>query len=207
MEKSGTIYINRLPMKIKAGVAITALIALIGVLLIFKLTSCSRLSCIALLDQEKYILKESYEENKYIFRALYEKDDGLLRIEAKPSTLDEANQAIKTQEVKTKGLFEPAAAPYPGEISYVITCNDEYKPTYSEKSQNGIHISYFEGYINDRFVFGSCTDDQAKYHDTLTMFYCPSQKKFYKVEIIIPRTKYLQDKKKNEAILSSLGCK
>jgi len=169
--------------------------------------SCARLACITLKDNNKYSIKEKYEENKYIFRALYQNGVNLLKIEMRPSSLAETNQAIQTQLTRTRGLFEDAAAPYQGEISNVIACSNEYKPVYSSKKQNGINVSYFEGYVNDRLVFGSCADDQAKYHDTLAMFYCAKQKKFYQVEVIIPRKDYINNKQENDSIINSLGCK
>jgi len=196
-------------MKIKTKLLLPIVIIfgiLIGIALVEIIFSCSRLTCISIKDQNKYSIKEKYEENKYIFRALYNNGNNLLRIEARPSSLDEANLAIQTQIARTKGLFEDAAAPYPGEISDVIACSNEYKPVYSSKKQNGINVSYFEGYVNDRLVFGSCADDQAAYHDTLAMFYCAKQNKFYQLEIIIPRKDYISNLKENDSILNSLGC-
>ncbi|PIZ97458.1 MAG: hypothetical protein COX79_02200 [Candidatus Levybacteria bacterium CG_4_10_14_0_2_um_filter_36_16] len=170
--------------------------------------SCQRINCITIKDNNHYKVKSIYEDNKYIFRALYNNGNNLLKIEMRTnSSQDEAQQAIQTQIVRTKGLFEDAAAPYPGEISDVISCSNEYKPVYSAKKQNGINISYFEGYVNDRLVFGSCADDQAKYHDTLAMFYCAKQKKFYQLESIIPRKDYINNRQENDSILNSLGCK
>jgi len=180
---------------------------IIGIVLAINMFSCARLACITLKDNNKYSIKEKYEENKYIFRALYQNGVNLLKIEMRPSSLAETNQAIQTQLTRTRGLFEDAAAPYPGEISNVIACSNEYKPVYSSKKQNGINVSYFEGYVNDRLVFGSCADDQAKYHDTLAMFYCAKQKKFYQVEVIIPRKDYINNKQENDSIINSLGCK
>lgn len=207
--KSGNIYCSRVNMKIKVKLLLPVIIivAIIGIIFTTNIFSCSRISCITIKDQNKYLLKDTYEENKYIYRAMYTNSGNLLRIETRPSSPDEANQAIQTQIVRTKGLFEDAAAPYPGEISDVIACSNEYKPVYSSKQQNGINVSHFEGYINDRLVFGSCVDDQAKYHDTLAMFYCPNQKKFYQVEVIIPRKDYINNKQENDSILNSLGCK
>ncbi len=181
---------------------------IIGIYFIYSNSTCKRLSCLELKNIDQYKINSIYEENQYIFRALYSNGTNLLKTEVRPnSSPDEANQAIQTQIVRTKGFFEDAAAPYPGEISDVIRCSNEYKPIYSSRHQNGINVSLFEGYVNDRLVFGSCVDDQAKYHDTLTMFYCPQQKKFYQIEIIIPRKNYIQDKQENESILNSLGCK
>lgn len=183
------------------------ILASFGLYLIFNTLVCQRLSCLSLKDNNKYKIKEVYEENKYIFRALYEKDKTLLRVEIRPnSSLEEAKQTIQTQLARTKGLFEDAAAPYPGEISDVIACGQEYKPVYSEKAQNGIKISYFAGFVNDRLVFGSCSNDQAVYHDTLAIFYCQKQKKFYQLELIVPTKDYQTHTKEYNQILDSISC-
>ncbi len=169
---------------------------------------CRNISCLEIKDRQDYKIKEIYEDNKFIHRAIYSNKNILLKAEIRLNyTESDAEQVIKTQLVRTKGLFENAAAPYPGELSDVIACSNAYKPVYSSRVQNGISISYFEGYVNKRLVFGSCADDQAEYHDTLTMFYCPEQKKFYQVEIIIPNKDFKANPKINNAILTSIGCK
>lgn len=179
----------------------------IGVYIAMNNLSCRRLSCLSIKDKNQYRVKTLYEENKNIFRALFENGDNLLRAEIRPnSTQIDADGAIQTQLARTKGVFEDAAAPYPGEISDVISCSKEYKPVYSQVQQNGIRISYFEGYVNERLVFGSCADSQAAYHDTLAMFFCEKQKQFYQLEIIIPREKYVKNPQENTQILNSIAC-
>lgn len=200
-------------MKIKTDVKIFSFLVIIffilgGIYLTLNALACKHLTCISLADNNKYKIKEVYEENKYIFRALYEKDKTLLRVEIRPNySYEETKQAIQTQLARTKGLFEDASAPYPGEISDVIACGEMYKPVYSEKVQNGIQISYFSGFVNDRLVFGSCSNDQAVYHDTLAMFYCQNQKKFYQLEIIFPTKDYKTHTKEYNKILDSIACK
>ncbi len=168
---------------------------------------CQRLTCLSLKDRDQYKIKNIYEENKYIFRALWENGDNLLKTEIRTdSTIEEANQAIQVQLARTKGIFEDAAAPYPGEISDIISCGQEYQPKYSVKEQNGIRISYFTGFVNERLVFGACTADQAIYRDTLAMFYCDKQRKFYQIEIIIPNKDYPQHHEEYQQILDSIAC-
>lgn len=210
-EKSGNIYYNKLIMK-KHIIAVIIGVGLVFVgLLSYQIINqslCQRINCLHLKDANNYKVKNIYEENEYIYRALYSKDTTLLRAEVKSNfSTEQANQAIQTKIMITKGIFEEATAPYPGEISDVISCGDKYKPVYSTRTQNETDISLFEGFVNDRLVFGACDDDQASYHNTLTMFYCAKQKKFYQIEIIIPQKEYRENKEKNEEILKSLGCK
>lgn len=179
----------------------------IGFYIFYQINSCQKIKCIQIMEKNKYKIKDVYEENKYVFRGLLSNGNDLLKVEVKSDfRKDDADQAVQAQLARTKGVFEDAAAPYPGEISDVIACSNEYKPVYSAKDQNGIHISYFEGYVNERLVFGSCVDDQAAYHDTLAMFYCEKQRKFYQLEIILPRKEYISNPKKNNEILDSIGC-
>lgn len=176
--------------------------------LLSKQLSCKGIFCISIKDSKNYKIGDVFEDNKFIYRALYHHDNILLKAEIRSNyTPEDAEQLIQTQLVRTKGLFEDAAAPYPGELSDVIACSNAYKPVYSSRKQNGVNISYFEGYVNKRLVFGSCADDQAAYHDTLTMFYCSEQKKFYQVEIIMPTRDFKKEPKLNDRILSSISCK
>jgi len=170
--------------------------------------SCKKIFCLSLKDASEYKLKEIYEENQYIFRGLYGKDDILLRLEIRyNATKSEAEQAIKNQIMRTQALFDEAAAPYPGDISDIVSCSKEYIPKHTTKTKNEVSISHFSGFVNERLVFGSCTADQLKYFDTLSMFYCDKQKKFFQVELIIPKDEYLKDPSEYKEILNSLGCK
>lgn len=194
--------------KIKIIAAI--FLAGVAILSIFLLSSksCQRLNCININEDKSYKIKQVYEDNPYIFRALYEKGDGLLKVEIRSnSTKLESDQNIQSQITKIKGLFEDAAAPYPGEISDQIHCSDEFKPIYSQKQQNGIQISYFTAFVNNRLTFGSCSADQIRYQDTMLMFYCPRQKNFIQLEILLPLKTYLKDPQTAQKTLDSIGCK
>ena len=170
--------------------------------------SCKKIFCLSLKNVSEYKLKDVYEENRYIFRGLYEKGNILLRLEERiNSTKSEAEQAIKTQITRTQGLFDEAQAPYPGDISNIVSCSSEYEPKYNTVVKDKIQITQFSGFVNERLVFGSCTADQFKYFDTLSMFYCDKQKKFFQVELIIPKDEYLKDPSEYKEILNSLGCK
>lgn len=196
-------------MRKKVFIAFIVSFAIIPLLALFLMDTnkCNRINCLKLSNKEEYKLDKIYEENDYAYRALYKKNDELMRVEVKSNlSSSDADQAVQVQITRTKGVFEDAAAPYPGEISDVISCGEQYKPVYSSKNIGGVNISYFSGFVNDRLVFGSCVSDQAAYRDTLAMFYCEKQHKFYQVEIISPRQKYDKNPGQNEATLNSLGC-
>lgn len=179
----------------------------IAVYLFLNNSTCQRLACLSLKNESQYKIKKIYEDNKYIFRALYEKGNVLLRAEIKNNfSAQESEQTIQSQITRTKELFEDAQSPYPDQISDIISCGKEYEPVYSTKKQNGIQISYFTGFVNERLVFGSCINDQAIYHDTLTMFYCNKQKKFYQLEIITPNKDFTTNSNQYQEILDSIAC-
>lgn len=189
------------------GLFLIIVVIPIAIYLLLAGLPCRHLACLSLKNGNQYQISKIYEDNKYTFRALYEKDDTLLRIEIKTNfSAQEAEQAIQSQIVRTEGVFEDAAAPYPGELSDIISCGKEFQPVYSEKKQNNILISYFSGYINDRLVFGSCANDQAKYKDTLAMFYCDKQKKFYQLEVITPNKEPAVNDNQDQEVLDSIGC-
>lgn len=168
---------------------------------------CQRLACLSIKNAEQYKVKKIYEDNQYTYRALYTKEDVLLRVEIRNNySVQDSDQFIQSQIARTKGTFEDAAAPYPGELSDIISCSDEFKPVYSTKSKNGIQFTYFSGFVNDRLVFGSCVNDQAKYRDTLVMFYCNGQKKFYQLEVITPNKGVTVKDTQGQEILDSISC-
>lgn len=183
-------------------------VVLILIFLFIKGQPCSGVNCIEITDMKNYKIKQVYENNPYIFRALYQKGESLLRLEIRKNlTKIESDDIVRSQITKTKGLFEDAAAPYPGEISDQVHCSDEFKPVYSSKKQNGIDMSYFTAFVNDRLTFGSCIADQANYQDTMVMFYCPKQKISIQMEVLLPREEYLKNPGENKKIQDSIGCK
>lgn len=192
----------------KLSILLIIIIVSVSIYILLASLECRQLSCLSLKNLNLYRVKKTYEDNRYTYRALYGMDQVLLRVEIRNNySVQESDQFIQSQIARTKGTFEAAAAPYPGELSDIISCSDEYKPVYSTKSKNGIQFTYFSGFINDRLVFGSCVSDQAKYKDTLVMFYCDSQEKFYQLEVITPNNGSAIKENLDQEILDSISCK
>lgn len=132
----------------------------------------------------------------------------LLRTEIRPnSSLEETAKAIEFQIARTESVFEDAAAPYPGEISKVISCGAGYKPVRSMGGTSNFPITYFKYFVNERLIPGSCTNEQIAYHDTLAMFFCKKQKKFYQIEFLVPTKEYEINQKEYQSVLNSITCK
>lgn len=67
-----------------------------------------------------------------------------------------------------ESLFSQTAAPYPGVITNVIECPEEFKPKIVE-AENGTMYTFFAG---ERFTYGICTQDLIVYYSTYGIFEC-----------------------------------
>lgn len=204
---------NRFKLSKKLAVLLLVLVIVSVVFLAHKLyvaKKCDILACINLLENDRYKLTETYQNDETGFRGLYQKiytSDEMIRVDVKNNVLGEdAKKIIDAQVIKMKGLFENAASPYPGEISDEIECSKEYKPVFLERDLNNVHISTFQGYLNDRLVFGACTQDQAVYKGTLSLFYCSNSEKLYQLELIVKKEKYEENPEVYKQILDSISC-
>ena len=187
------------------------LIVIISILLAYFFynynTSCSKLNCISF-DIKKYFqLKEVYTDNATTFRALYQNNESLLRVEIiNNQNLETAKKTITLKILRMNALFEDAAAPYPGEISDRIHCDDKYKPTFDTIQNKNLPISFFKAYLNDRMTYGACTDIQTVYRSILALFYCNNQNKMYELEFIAPKKYFESNENKFVLTLKTLNC-
>jgi hypothetical protein len=170
--------------------------------------SCQKLSCLVMKNLDQFQTKEVYQDDPKTYRALLWFDEDLLRVEVNSAIAnDEAEKQIQAQITRMKALFEKAAAPYPGEVSDVIQCPEEFRPIFGTTNQNNLQISHFTGFLNSRLVFGACTADQVIYQAVLALFYCPEQKQLFQLEIIAPAEKFKASPEKYNQRLKSLACK
>ena len=185
---------------------------LIGFLIISTLNSkqCMRIDCLEMNGLEEFKLAEIYQEEDDVFRGLYSKGDKneeFIRVNTNLFESEEdAEKLINAQVIRMKDLFENSAAPYPGEISDEIACGDEFTPNFVKKIINGIEVSYFSGFLNDRLVFGACTEDQVAYEGILTLFYCSNHKKAYQLEFIT-KMDSKSESKSFEDLIQTIQCK
>lgn len=147
--------------------------------------SCYKLTCIGFNDKEKYTLKLEYENTKKAYRALYEKNKDVLRVEAYYQVSQkQADKFFDYKKMQIMGLYEDAKSPYPGVISDRITCEERYRPKFIDSKNNSISLKLYSGYLNGQMQFGSCIDDQLVYRNNAVMFYCPGQQIWYQLEFI-----------------------
>lgn len=156
----------------------------------------------------QYRLKEIYQDDGAIYRALYFDQNNLLRVQVQSRISEPQSQQYRqAQIVRMKGLFANAASPYPGEISDEIACGEKFIPQLKYLQAKNLEIAYFTGYLNQRLVFGACTEDQAIYHGFLAFFYCPKQAQFFQLELIAPKEDFFRSPGKYEEMLQSISCK
>lgn len=168
---------------------------------------CKRLQCITSHDMDTFRVTEVYEDTATVFRALYQHNDVLLRIDVQskiPPT--EAQNRVDGQLAQIKTIFAKARAPYPGEITNIITCDKQYQPSYRQESVNGLSMTIVQGFLTDRLTYGACTPDQAVNRSMLALFYCPTQKKLYQLEFIAPVTQFNESQPTYDTMLQSLRC-
>ena len=156
---------------------------------------------------DKFTLQEIYQDDKDVYRALYSKDNNLLRVDIRSNISEpEAIKQMEGQITRMTALFEKAVSPYPGEISNVIECGQEYKPVFAQEEINGTQVSYFTGYLNERLVFGACTEDQVEYQGIFALLYCVNQSQLIQLEIIAPKEAFGRSPELYREMLASISC-
>lgn len=161
-----------------------------GIVFVSTKNKCVRLSCLEMNGLSQFQLKEIYEDNARTYRALLSKNDNLLRVEVRYNIPPEsANQSLQAEVTRMKALFENTLSPYPGMLSDEIECDKKFKPLYQTENINGIKVYNFNGFLNDRLVFGACTENQAVFKSNLNLFYCQNQRQVFTLELITPNNK------------------
>lgn len=195
----------------KSLLAFLGILLLIGIALgtlIWSRRTCQKLNCLSFPGRENFRLKELYQDDKNIYRALFSDKTNLLRVNVQ-SNIDSASaeKYIQGEITRMKALFANAVSPYPGEISNEIVCGKKFTPELNILNNDGLTMSYFTGYLNQRLVFGACTEDQAIYRGILALFYCPRQNRVFQLEIIVPKDEFSRNPQKYPETLRTMSCK
>ena len=85
---------------------------------------------------------------------------------------------ISDKKFLLKSLFLPTTSPYPGVITNVVECPDEFKPKVQE-GENGIIYTLFAG---ERFTYGICAEDLVAYYSAYGIFDC-EEKGIFEVRV------------------------
>lgn len=168
---------------------------------------CRNLSCIEIPHRNTYLLKETYADTPDVYRALFISQTNHLRIEARHVVSQEAETSLNASVIRMKALFEKAPAPYPGDISDAVVCDPTFVPTYHEITNKSGTIKYFEGYLNDRMVFGSCSDTESTYRGLMAFIICPSSALTIRAELIAPTAVFTKQQKEFTRQIEALSCR
>lgn len=182
---------NRTNVLLRAGLLALLVLSIIAGLWIWHTISpvslCRNLSCVNIPDRLSYHLKEVYSDGPSVYRALYTSDKRYIRIEAHRTGAKDAKRELDISVTRMKAMFEKAPAPYPGELSDTIVCDPTYAPIYHEtKRPDGTILRYFDGYLNNRMTFGSCSQSEIAYTGSMAFLYCPATSLNLRVEMITP---------------------
>ena len=173
-----------------------------------RFNSCKRLSCLSIEGIENFKIKDVYQENNNMFRALYSNKNKILRVErVTQSDQFSANQYVNADVAQIKGLFTDALAPYPGIASNTISCSQEFQPYFDKvTTKNKLSITYFIAFLNSNLTYGSCNDSQAVNKGISAYFYCIKNKQAYHFEIISPRKEFETSKNEYMNLIQSIKC-
>jgi len=175
----------------RRGIKNIFLVALLTIIIVIVFNikfNCNSFACLVFPEKNLWTIKEKYEETKYSWKGLLTHPDYLVRL-YKIGNVDtqKATEFTKITTMKIEGLFDKARSPYPGGISDKIVCSDKFIPIAENfKSKADIQINYMSAYLNDRLLYGGCTENQITYKVYSGMFYCSNVSEWYQIEIIVP---------------------
>jgi hypothetical protein len=104
-----------------------------------------------------------------------------------------ARQYIDEKRFIVESLYMSTPSPYPDVVTRTIECPDEFKPISNTTEQNDQESSTYILYANDRFTYGACSDEIAKYRAIFHLVYCKDKKEIYQIEYFIPKGNFSQD--------------
>ncbi len=156
---------------------------------------------------EDFVIKDQYVElnnqNEYK-KIIAEKGNLSIRIETTHfNSSTEATNYINNRINMFESIFYPASSPYPGDVSRVIDCPEEFKPKKGTAQNNNIEFVYYATYGTERRGYGSCSWDNVHYKSVIAFIHCNSSNKIFQFEIFIP----VNDKTgMMEKIINSITC-
>lgn len=102
---------------------------------------------------------------------------------------------ISDKKFLLNSLFLPTTSPYPGIITNIVECPEEFRPK-ETTTKNGTVYTLFAG---ERFNYGICAKDLIEYYSMYGIFNC-KEKGVFEVSIFSREDSY------SETILRSFNC-
>lgn len=169
---------------------------------VFSACTLSKKININFLDINKYKIVETYENSNNKLRVMYEYNNNFLKIDLDKNINIKDSESFKNEKVKNfLDIYKNNIAPYPGELSNVSICNKEFMP--EEIIVN--NVLFYKAFLNNRYQFGSCVEDQLKYKGVKGFLFCKNKNEFYQIEYFVDKKTLDIDKKINDFI-NSIKC-
>ncbi len=171
-------------MKIKISFIISIVTLLIP-FLFFYISSSNNLP-FSLTDQNDFLTTFDWKEislsdSLSIFKG--QKDSLIMRITIKKDLdLNQADNYINDKMALINSLFIDISSPYPGSLSNLISCPQEFKPYKMIYNSSQFYFLY----ASERFTYGICSLDLLTYKSIIFSLYCKKERNLYFIELFIP---------------------
>ena len=123
------------------------------------------------IDVSGFVFEDFFnEKTKFFEKGKLEAKRGGTIIRITKVATGSPRKYVEDKKFLLESLFSQTAAPYPGVITNVIECPEEFKPKIVT-IQNGTIYTLFAG---ERFTYGICTQDLIAYYSAYGIFECGS---------------------------------
>lgn len=130
-------------------------------------------------------------------------DGRVIKIEAITNiNPDSAQRYIGEKQSMIDSLYKRIPSPYPGMVSKIIECPDQFKPKTENIEVEGEEICVYLLSSTPRFTYGASVEELIKYRGALAHIYRKTKKTLYQIEIFIPKQSF--NEKAVLTLLSSL---
>lgn len=113
---------------------------------------------------------------------------------------DSAEQYARSRALLLEGMFDPRLPPYPEFLTTATGCAEEFLPQRAETSLG----YYYTVYADERFNYGICAHDLAKYKAGMGVFYCKNSKQMVKIDYFIDASENMSEV---DRLMRSYECK
>ena len=148
------------------------IIVFILVILVFSFLFLVRVNINIERGRTYFMLGESFKDFKqminmnYIFE--FTNNESYLKIIIYQNLTKVMSDSLINEKIQLiNQLYRQINSPYPGKISNIIGCSPEFLP---QKLIENKQI--YQVYANDRFIYGSCTEDSLKFKSIVYYKYC-----------------------------------
>lgn len=103
-----------------------------------------------------------------------------------------SNQYISEKKSSIDSIYTVLPAAYPDVVTRSLECSDKFRPIFNSSDQGNQESFVYILYANNRFTYGACSDDTAKYREIFYIAYCKDTKELYQIEYFVPKEEFSQ---------------